>query len=161
MPIGTILGSIFSNAAATVVDSVGNAFDKNFTSKEEKDAAKLEMVKEVNRNIEAMKAQVLTQYEAELKDMADARNREVLIATSANAPLINKIILPILAAFVTLGFFGILAYMLMETIPQENTQVLNIMLGSLGTAWIGIIFYYFGSSAGSAAKQKQIEKLTE
>lgn len=58
----------------------------------------------------------------------------------------------LLACFVTLGFFGILLFMLRHTVPPTNAAVLNIMLGSLGTAWLAIVYYYFGSSSGSDRK---------
>jgi hypothetical protein len=58
---------------------------------------------------------------------------------------------PLLAAAVTCGFFTIMVMMFFNKIDSANPAIL-MMLGSLGTAWTGIIAYYFGSSAGSQAK---------
>jgi len=56
----------------------------------------------------------------------------------------------VLAIGVTIGFFGIL-YSLMVGYAVKSDELM-IMLGSLGTAWTGIVGFYFGSSAGSQEK---------
>ena len=64
----------------------------------------------------------------------------------------------ILAVTVTVGFFGILIGMMTETF--KTSDALMLMLGSLGTAWTGIIAFYFGSSAGSQAKDHLLHQST-
>ena len=68
----------------------------------------------------------------------------------------HSIIPPALAIIVTLGFFGILVGLMMETF--KTSDALLLMLGSLGTAWTAIMSFYFGSSAGSQAKDAMLHK---
>ena len=58
----------------------------------------------------------------------------------------------ILAILITVGFFGILVWMLIKGMPPTGTEALLMMLGALGTAWTGVVNFYYGSSAGSKAK---------
>jgi hypothetical protein len=62
-----------------------------------------------------------------------------------------------LAILVTVGFFGVIVYILKFGLPESGREALLLLLGSLGTAWTGVMAFYFGSSAGS---QKKTEALT-
>ena len=84
----------------------------------------------------------------EVEDRKSAR--EMQAATRSWMP-------PILAGAVTLGFFAIMTLMFFNKVDSNNPAIL-MMLGSLGTAWTGIIAYYFGSSAGSQAKTEMLSK---
>jgi hypothetical protein len=53
----------------------------------------------------------------------------------------------ILAYVITVGFFGLLVLLLFLRPPDSNLAMLNIVLGSLGTAWLGAMAYFFGGSA--------------
>ena len=61
-----------------------------------------------------------------------------------------------LAVTVTIGFFGILLYMLVYGLPTTGNEALLLLLGALQTAWGGIIAFYFGSSSGSQKKDQMI-----
>ncbi len=69
----------------------------------------------------------------------------------------RSVVPPALAGVITVGFFGILAMMMFGKVDGNNPTIL-MMLGSLSTAWTGIIAYYFGSSAGSQAKTEMLGK---
>lgn len=61
-----------------------------------------------------------------------------------------------MAIIVTCGFFGILIGLMTEHF--KTSDALMLMLGSLGTAWTGIIAFYFGSSAGSQKKDELLHQ---
>ena len=63
-----------------------------------------------------------------------------------------------LAVSVTIGFFGLLWAASYHEVPEGNRQMVDIMIGALGTAWVGIITYYFGSSAGADHKSDLLAK---
>ena len=71
----------------------------------------------------------------------------------------HSFIPPTLSILVTVGFFGILSYLMVTPTDTANTPLM-IMLGSLGTAWTGIIAFYFGSSAGSQKKDQMLYNST-
>jgi membrane-bound ClpP family serine protease len=64
----------------------------------------------------------------------------------------------ILALVVTIGFFGILIGLMSGKVVAGAE--IEIMLGSLGTAWTGIVGFYFGSSASSQKKDELIHQST-
>ena len=77
--------------------------------------------------------------------------RDMQVSTKSKLP-------SILALLVTLGFFGILAGLMLGKV-EHGTEI-DIMLGSLGTAWTGIIAFYFGSSSSSQTKDAMIYNST-
>ena len=78
-----------------------------------------------------------------LKDSQSARDREVKIATADNAPMLNKIITPILALVVTIGGGLIIVYTGDADTKMATVGLITLVLG-----------YYFGTSQGSTKAQQ-------
>jgi len=96
-------------------------------------------------------------------DVDSARKREAEVVTSDVAPLINKIITPVLAASVLLMTFILFGLVLFDdgNIDSTRKDILIYVLGVLSAIATQIISYYFGSSQGSAAKNSAIDKMLE
>ena len=64
----------------------------------------------------------------------------------------------ILAGLIIVGFFFILTLLLYAVVPQENKDLLNLVVGALIGSFATIVSYYFGSSKGSSEKTDIISK---
>jgi Fe2+ transport system protein B len=158
--IAGIVSKIAGDKAADIVTSVGNVADKFITTGQEKEEFKAEVQKEINRHLEEMTKAQNSELELILKDVDSARNREVQVATSEKAPLINKIIQPILAiALIILAF--VMFYSVMFKQLGAEKDIVIYVLGVLSAVVTQTISYYFGSSVGSRNKQDQIDKFLQ
>jgi hypothetical protein len=75
--------------------------------------------------------------------------REMHVSTGSTVPAV-------LTYLITVGFFGILAFMMSES--YKSSEPLLVMLGSLGTAWMACVSYWFGSSSSSRNKDDTIAR---
>ena len=79
----------------------------------------------------------LATYQVEASDRDSARKRQESI----------KDWTPTVGFYgITLGFFGLLIGSLFHQIPEANKAIVYSMIGSLGTAWIGVVSYFYGAS---------------
>ena len=102
----------------------------------------------------------LAELDLRLKDVDSARDRETAIATSDKAPLINKIVTPILALSILLLTFTLFGIVLFDNNPVDSSRkdILIYILGVLSAISTQIVSYYFGSSQGSKDKADQLKE---
>jgi hypothetical protein len=97
----------------------------------------------------------LKEIEAHAKDRDSARNRETAIATSDKAPMLNKLVTPILALGVVGLSFILFSILIFVDVKPEAKDILIYILGVLSAAVTQILSYYFGSSQGSKDKSEE------
>ena len=74
--------------------------------------------------------------------------RDMQSTTRSSVPMV-------LSYGITFGFFGILVAIMRDPAAATN-QPLLIMLGSLGTSWVAVVSFWFGSTNGSQKKDQMI-----
>ena len=102
----------------------------------------------------------LAELQMLLKDTNDARQREVQIANSDKAPLLNKIVTPVLALSILLLTFVLFGVVMFNDTPIEASRkdILIYILGVLSAIASQIVSYYFGSSQGSKDKSDALKE---
>jgi hypothetical protein len=103
----------------------------------------------------------LAELESHVKEMDSARKREIEIATSAAAPILNKIVTPILALGTVGLTFILFAVIIFVDVDANSKDILIYVLGALTSAVTMVLGYYFGSSAGSKEKSLQLDEILD
>ena len=102
----------------------------------------------------------LAELELRLKDTDSARDREVQISTSDKAPLLNKIVTPVLALSILILTFVLFGVVMFDDTPVEASRkdILIYILGVLSAIASQIVSYYFGSSQSSKDKTDALKE---
>lgn len=157
-PAGAAIGGLIAAALGTA--NTPNAIQAAIASDPEA-ALKLAMYESDNKV--KLQAMLLAHADNELVARTAAIQSDVEDRKSARAREVDAkdTLTPrMLALSVTLGFFGVLGYLLVMGKPVTGGDALLVMLGALGGAWGSIIAYYFGSSSGSDRKTELMAKST-
>lgn len=136
---------IFTRGAEKLVTSIGDAFDKNFTSKEEKETIKLEIQKELNRHLETMANDATHQLELILSDRQDAREM-----FKVNSQLQKIYAAVFLSAYVLLSalMIGMIWHIALSDIhiPEWGIGFVSTIWGAMSTKVGTVTDFLFGSS---------------
>ena len=148
--IATALGGPLAGLAITAISKVIGIDEKDVQNTIDSGKMSAEQITQLKlAEIEFQKqAQELGLNFEKLATDDRKSSREMQIATKSWVP-------SVLSMLVTIGFFGILIWLMIHPADTANTPLM-IMLGSLGTAWTGIIAFYFGSSAGNSRKDEML-----
>lgn len=65
----------------------------------------------------------------------------------------------LLGGLVIIGFFTLLIILVFSAIPEQNKDLLNLVVGALIGSFGTVVTYNFGSSAGSAKKDETISNI--
>lgn len=148
-PLGTVAGSLLASALGVTPGDDKAAEAALLTASPET----LLKMKQAELDFQAkMKELGISEEKLTYDDINSARVREETVKDSTPS---------VLAYLITLGFFGTLAYLLIEGKPTLGGDVMLVMVGSLGTAWASVMAYYFGSSSGSIRKDKTIADIAK
>jgi cation transport ATPase len=148
-PLGTMAAGVVGKALnldkspAPTVDGISNVIATALADPQQR-AALIQAEQEFQKQMTELGYQHAEELEqTAAADRANARQREMTLKDKIPAAL---------AIMVTLGFFGVLGFMLFRQVPPTGHDALLLMLGALGSAWTAVVAYYFGSSAGSDRK---------
>lgn len=142
--------ALLSAVAPTIAKMIGTKLE-NVAQTKIKEALGVDIIpdamssEDLDKLKKAEDEMLLELYKLDVMDRDSARK----LALNDNTPRV-------LAYLITFGFFGML--LVINFLPEANQAILNIMIGSLGTAWVSIVNYYFGSSIGSRNKNELLLK---
>jgi hypothetical protein len=160
--LGLVANAVLAKGKKVVEDKLGVELKPDMSSEDlaRVQIAAMEHEEELMRlRIEEDKLD-LAELELRFKDVDSARDRETAIATSKDAPLLNKIVTPILALGLLTMTFTLFGVVMFDNTPVEASRkdILIYVLGVLSAVSTQVVSYYFGSSQGSKDKGEQLKE---
>jgi hypothetical protein len=160
--LGLVANAVLAKGKKVVEDKLGVELKPDMSSE---DLAKVQIAA-MEHEEELMRLRIeedkldLAELELRLKDVGSARDRETAIATSKDAPLLNKIVTPILALGLLTMTFTLFGVVMFDNNPVEASRkdILIYVLGVLSAISTQVVSYYFGSSQGSKDKGEQLKE---
>ena len=101
----------------------------------------------------------LEQFKLEIQDRDSARKAHAEIATSANAHILEKLTMPLLALGTVGLSFTLIGVLIFSNIPDDQENIIIFALGFITSAATQVLSFYFGSSQGSKEKSTQLNGL--
>ncbi|OLL28188.1 hypothetical protein BTH42_28840 [Burkholderia sp. SRS-W-2-2016] len=159
--VGGPVGLGVTAAAAIISHTLGTSNDPGQVDTALNDPAAREKLRQAEsanslqlQQLMVTAAQTSLAHDADMARIAAGDRENARAMGVANRDWVPKV----LAMAVTAGFFGILLLMAVQPLPGDNKDLVNVVVGALGTAWISIIGYYFGTSVGSMRKTELLAK---
>ena len=103
----------------------------------------------------------LKQFELENQDRDSARKAYTAVATSENATLLEKIVVPVLALGVVGLAFLLIGILMFANIPDSQENIIIYALGFITSAAGQVLSFYFGSSQGSKDKTAEMKGMAK
>jgi hypothetical protein len=102
----------------------------------------------------------LQEFQLEIQDRENARNREIQINQSEHSSWLAKNIGPLIA-IVYVSFSMVLYILVLSGTLKASDNIANQVITLVGSVVMLIVGYFFGSSRNSAEKDKTIRNLTK
>ena len=163
MPLPNIK-ELFAGGASKLVDSVKGVISEFHISPEDSKKLEQSMLEITNKHIETMSALAQSEYEAQLKDVANARDSNVKIQESDKSSWLSKNVAYFIDIFVIL-IWGILTIYIiasaLKIIKTTNVDLTGIygLYATVTAVAMTIINFHRGSSRSSQDKDKQINTM--
>jgi cation transport ATPase len=145
----SFFSKLLSSGAASLVDSLGAAIDRNVTSDHERGQLKIELQQEVNKSTKTQ-LDATAQHEAEISD----RHKYDMQSDS----WLSKNIRPLALAFLTVTTV-LLAYLTIFNLDITKTVLLQPWITLLTALLLTVYGFYFGSRGMEKMQKSKVDAL--
>jgi len=156
-PIGTMAGAALT---AAIGAKPGSKVDDVLASltKTPMTAEQMAAVQKADQDFQLQMKKLNIESVEELAKLEDDDRANARAMRTANP---KDYTTEVLAFVITVGFFFTLWYVFCHGVKPETHDIAISMVSVLGTAWVSVVAFYFGSSKGSANKDQILGDLAK